>query len=103
MAGESSHFAGTGTAPWFYHVVVGWLFGLRGEARGLRIDPQLPKAWRRAGITRVFRGARFDVEIRRSRTAGKINVSLDGKALRDNLVPVQPAGTRHVVRVMMPV
>ena len=56
-AGESSHSPSTGTIAWYNHLVVACLMGLRGEFGGLRVDPQLPSAWKSAKATRRFRGA----------------------------------------------
>lgn len=98
-AGQSSHSPGTGTAAWFYRLAVGHLLGVRAEPGGLRLDPQLPRAWRRARVWRCFRDAEFEIVIRRDRRARKPRVVLDGQPLDGNLVPLQPAGSRHRVTV----
>ena len=66
-AGETSHSPSTGTADWYYHTAVAMLFGVRGEFGGLRLDPKLPSAWKTARVWRRFRGAEYDIEMRRSR------------------------------------
>jgi len=101
-AGQSSHYPGTGTAAWFYRLVVGHLLGVRAEPDALRIDPQLPHQWRRARVWRRFRGAEYDISIRRSRDCRATRVWLDGRILTGNAVPVQPAGSRHRVDVLIP-
>lgn len=100
-AGQSSHYPGTGTASWFYRLAVGQLLGVRAEPDGLRIDPQLPSHWRVARVWRTFRGAEYAIVIRRRRGA-RLTVRLDGTELRGNLVPLQPAGSRHEVAVTIP-
>jgi cellobionic acid phosphorylase len=100
-AGLSSHFPNTGTVSWYYRTVVAMLLGVRAEPDGLRIDPQLPSHWKRADVRRTWRGAVFDVRIRRRAGERGVTVRLDGRRLPDNLLPVQRRGTRHVVSVTL--
>jgi cellobionic acid phosphorylase len=102
QAGRSSGQRGTGTAAWYYRTLVGELFGLRAEFGGLRVDPQLPRGWRRASITREFRGAVYTFAMRVSRGAHALEVRLDDRRLPDNLLPIQQPGTRHHVDVRIP-
>ncbi len=101
-AGRSSHSPGTGTAAWFQRLVVAHLLGVRAEPGGLRLDPQLPREWRRARLWRRFRGAEYDIRIRRARRAERLSATLDGRPLEGSLVPLQPAGSRHLVTVATP-
>ncbi len=100
-AGQSSHAPNTGTASWYYRTAIGMLLGVRAEPDGLRLDPQLPRRWRTAAVERHWRGATYDIRIARRRTPNGLppEVTLDGVRRPDNLVPVQPAGTRHTVTV----
>jgi cellobionic acid phosphorylase len=100
-AGQSSHYPGTGTAAWFYRLVVGHLLGIRAEADGLRIDPRLPSRWRQARAWRKFRGAEFDIVIRRDRRAAGVLLELDGRPLPGKLVPFQQPETTHRVTVLL--
>lgn len=100
-AGHSSHSPNTGTSAWYYRTAVAMLMGVRGELSGLRIDPKLPGGWKRAGVRRKWRGAEFDIVIRRGR-CDATRLELDGEELSDNLIPPQPAGSRHEVKVTIP-
>ena len=53
-AGRSSQLFNTGTVSWAYRCFVEGLCGLRGDAEGLRIEPQLPSAWDGIKVTRLF-------------------------------------------------
>ncbi|MGM9485698.1 GH36-type glycosyl hydrolase domain-containing protein [Roseateles sp. NT4] len=87
-AGRSSQLFNTGTAAWAYRSVIEGLCGLRGEAQGLRVQPQLPSGWSELSAEREFRGARFHLHVRRS---GQHRVLLDGEPLPDGLVRgIQP-------------
>lgn len=101
-AGQSSHRPGTGTVAWFYRVAVGHLLGVTAEFDGLRIDPRLPMKWKRAKVVRRFRGAQYDIEIKRSRQVEGIEVFLDGEKMEENFVPLQEEGSRHEVSVAIP-
>lgn len=82
-AGRSSQLFNTGTAAWAYRSVIEGLCGLRGCAEGLRVQPQLPSGWERLDAEREFRGARFQLRVRRT---GQARVLLDGQPLPDGVV-----------------
>ena len=81
--------------------MISMLMGIRGEPDGLRIDPQLPKAWKRARAWRAWRGAEFDIEIVRRPGTKRTQVELDGEVLSEHLIPPQPKGSKHLVRVAL--
>ncbi|MEI8121871.1 MAG: hypothetical protein WCI20_07450 [bacterium] len=101
-AGLSSHAPNTGTASWYYRTAIAMLLGVRAELNGLRIDPQLPAAWRHAQVWRRWRGAEFTIDIRRRKAVRRVTVRLDGTLLKDHLIPIQPEGSQHEVRVEIP-
>jgi cellobionic acid phosphorylase len=82
-AGRSSQLFNTGTAAWAYRCVIEGLCGLRGDALGLRVKPQLPAGWNELSAERAFRGARFHLRVRRT---GQARVLLDGQLLPEGLV-----------------
>ncbi|MBL8025500.1 MAG: hypothetical protein JNL74_03770 [Fibrobacteres bacterium] len=100
--GRSSHYPGTGTAAWFYRLAIDRLFGVRADFDTLIIDPQLPSCWTSASISRIFRGALYDVHIRRSKSVNKLKVILNGKCISDRRIPMQPLGTRHKIEAIIP-
>lgn len=65
----------TGSAAWLHRVVSEWLFGVRPEWDGLRIDPCLPPSWDRARMTRPWRGATYEIAIERSGDGVRIDVN----------------------------
>jgi cellobionic acid phosphorylase len=66
QAGHSSQLFNTGTVSWAYRCFIEGLCGLQGDAEGLRINPQLPAGWDGIKVTRLFRGAKFVLNIRRT-------------------------------------
>ena len=95
----------TGTASWATLALVEWILGARRHYDGLLIAPCLPAAMPGARLTRSFRGAFFDIEISRDGDSdqGPLRLKLDGELLPTNLIPPQPQGSRHCVKVMLPV
>ncbi|PSR81535.1 Six-hairpin glycosidase-like protein [Coniella lustricola] len=100
-AGRSSQLFNTGTVPWVYRCLVEGLCGLRGDAQGLRVDPQLPPSWQKMEAERLFRGASLHVEIRRSRVEA-VQVTVDGVRLPEAHIKGIQAGRRYQVSVLVP-
>ena len=91
--GEAKNSWLTGTAAWNLVAITHWILGIRPDHDGLRIDPCLPAHWDGFTATRRFRGARYDITVRRSRGAsGRVShLVVDGQRIDGNLVPVAPA------------
>ncbi|MCU6497082.1 NdvB protein [Rugamonas sp. A1-17] len=100
-AGRSSQLFNTGTVSWAYRCFIEGLCGLQGDADGLRIAPQLPKAWDAIKVTREFRGATFKLSIRRADVA-EIQVWRDGTRLADARVTGIVAGAVQALEVLIP-
>jgi cellobiose phosphorylase len=93
----------TGSVAWFNNVILQHILGARAEFGGLRIDPRLPSEWPQATVSRTYRGAVYNITIKNPDkvAGGKPVVTLDGKPIEGNLLPVFPAGTTHTVEVVM--
>lgn len=100
-AGRSSQLFNTGTVSWVYRCVVEGLCGLAGDEEGLRIAPQLPPDWPGMRVVRQFRGATFDVTIRRG-GGGQVEVRCDGELLAAPRVTAIEAGRRYLLEVSVP-
>jgi len=101
--GEGAFTWITGTAGWYLMAAVEWLLGVRRDYQGLRIDPCLPKAWKRARVVRPFRGAIYDIEIRNPEGVekGKVSVEVDGKPIPDQVIRPHQDGKTHKVTVVI--
>lgn len=100
-AGRSSQLFNTGTVSWVYRSFIEGLCGLRGDAGGLRVEPQLPSEWDGVKVQREFRGAHFDVDIRRG-DVKKVQVVIDGKALAEPHITGIDTGKKYQVAVTVP-
>ena len=80
----------TGTASWVFVAVSQAILGIQPDYNGLRIKPCLPDSINGLTVTRVFRGAKYIIRIKRTGTA---SLSADGVSSENFEVPVKPAGT----------
>jgi cellobionic acid phosphorylase len=100
-AGRSSQLFNTGTVSWVYRAIVEGLCGLKGEAEGLTINPQLPSHWPAMRVRRAFRGATFDVTVTRG-AVGATTVVCDGETLAEARITGVEAGRTYRVDVTVP-
>ncbi|HKE19834.1 MAG TPA: hypothetical protein VKB80_33390 [Kofleriaceae bacterium] len=91
----------TGSAAWLHRIVCERVIGVRPEWDALLIDPCMPPGWRRASMTRPWRGSTYRVAIERDGTRRDApEATLDGKPLPGARIPVPPTpGQVHDVRV----
>jgi cellobiose phosphorylase len=97
--GEAKNSWLTGTAAWTFVVVSQGILGVQPDHAGLRIDPCIPPSWPGFRVTRRFRGATYEIEVRNPDgvAAGVRSLAVDGRLVEGGVVPVAPEGA--VVRV----
>jgi len=101
--GEAKNSWLTGTAAWNWVAVAQWILGVRGDHDGLIIDPCIPKEWSGFKVTRRFRGATYVIEVENPDHVcrGVRRVTVDGRPLEGNLLPIFGDGKSHQVCVLM--
>lgn len=88
----------SGTAAWNMVASSQYILGIRPDYDCLVIDPCIPSSWDGFRATRVFRKARYDIEVRNPSHVcrGVKKITLNGKEV--DRIPVQPAGSiSHIV------
>ncbi|ORY09145.1 Six-hairpin glycosidase-like protein [Clohesyomyces aquaticus] len=100
-AGRSSQLFNTGTVSWAYRCFIEGLCGLKGDAEGLRVNPQLPSEWDGIKVTRLFRGATFEVDVKKG-DVKDVKVKLDGKELGEPYVKNVKSGAVYKLEVLVP-
>jgi cellobiose phosphorylase len=105
--GEAKNSWLTGTAAWNYVAVTQWILGIRPELAGLRVDPVIPSAWPGFTATRRFRGATYQITVRRAATldsgmAEGAGVRVDGTQVAGTLLPLAEPGDQVRVEVVLP-
>jgi cellobiose phosphorylase len=97
--GEAKNSWLTGTAAWNFVAITQWILGIRPELTGLRIDPVLPANWPGFRATRVFRGATYEISVRKTAgVAGRVtHLLVNGERVDGTVAP--PATPGAVVQV----
>jgi cellobiose phosphorylase len=101
-AGKASHSWQTGTAAWMYRVAYDHILGVRPSYAGLVIDPVVPRSWTRFRVERVFRGARYIIEVENPDGVerGVRSIEVDGERVDGPIAP-RPGGPVRRVSVRM--
>ncbi|MBL8027529.1 MAG: hypothetical protein JNL74_14005 [Fibrobacteres bacterium] len=84
QVGETMTSAGP---PWFIVIMFEYVFGLKAEFDGLRIQPCFPSTWQTGSCQRPYRGSMLNFEFNRDSSIKGIVVTMDGKALEKQLIP----------------
>jgi len=103
LYGEGAFTWITGTSGWTFLAATEYLLGARRDYEGLRIDPVIPAKWKKCKITRPFRGAVYEIEIKNPEGVqrGVKEIKLNGKLVNGNLIRPADKGKRHKVEVLM--
>jgi N,N'-diacetylchitobiose phosphorylase len=103
----------TGTAGWMYTAATKYVLGVRPDFDALVVDPCIPTDWDGFTLTRQWRGATYEIEVRNPGhvSAGVASVEADGIAVAPGLdeqrgrtvarLPLAAAGTTQRVVVVL--
>ena len=102
-AGKSLWAWMTGAAGWYYRAMTEWMIGVRADFDGLLIDPCLPNHWDHIELERSFRGTRYHITIQNPNglQKGKTSITLDGRPVRGQHLPVLNDEIVHRVEVVL--
>lgn len=101
--GEAKNSWLTGTAAWNFYVVSQYILGISPTYEGLIIDPCIPPQWDGFQVMRRFRGATYHITVKNphKRMKGVAVIRLNGEALSNKLIPLQPTGSSCEVEVIL--
>ena len=101
--GEAKNSWLTGTAAWNFVAVSQYILGVMPDYDGLRLDPCIPSDWEGFEVSRLFRGARYDITVKNPDGVckGVKSVVCDGVRLKGNLLPDFRDGESHSVEVVL--
>src|SRR5437773_6431735 len=93
----------TGSAGWMYRLLVETLLGLKLERDRLRLIPRFPKNWTTYKIHYRYRQTVYHITINRlaDGSAGATELSLDGKALAEETIPLVDDHAEHFVEIQV--
>ena len=99
--GEAKNSWLTGTAAWNYYAITQYILGIRPTYTGLMVNPCIPSEWKGFNVTRQFRGATYLIEVKNPNGVmkGVASLSVDGKRIEGNIIPLMPVGGTYKVIV----
>ncbi len=96
--GEAKNSWLTGTAAWNYYTITQYILGIQPDYKGIKINPCIPKDWKGYKITRQFRGATYNIEIKNPNGVnGGVNyMYVNGEKTKGSTIPLMPEGTYYI-------
>lgn len=93
----------TGAASWMYQAGIKFILGIRPVYQGLEIDPCIPKKWNSYRVTRRFRNSTYNIEVKNPDNVNKgiLKITVDGREITGNMIPVFNDSKTHLVEVLM--
>ncbi len=100
--GRANHPWLTGTSGWAYFAVTNFILGVRAGFEGLTIDPCIPTNWPEFSVTRQWRGASYNIQVKNPNSVSKgvQSITINGEEI-NGAVPVQAEGSVNDVIVIM--
>lgn len=97
--GEAKNSWLTGTAAWNFVAVSQYILGIKPQYFGLMIDPSIPSEWDGFTVTRIFRGATYNITVNNPNhvSAGVKSMTVDGKKIETNIAPSFDSGVHEVI------
>ncbi len=100
--GEAKNSWLTGTASWNFYAITQYILGVRPDYNGLIVDPCIPDDFGDFTFTRKFRGATYEILVKTGAcNKGVKQLTVNGKAINGNVIPVLNADSVHKVVVEM--
>ncbi|MBU0703030.1 MAG: glycosyl transferase, partial [Chloroflexi bacterium] len=93
----------SGTASWVYQAGTQHILGISPTYKGLEINPCIPRQWDGFKVTREFRDAVYQIEVKNPDHVckGVKSVKVNGKEIEGNVVPVFEDEKVHQVEATM--
>lgn len=99
--GRARHPFMTGSGGWSYFSATRYMLGICPDYDELKIDPCIPAEWKEYRVTRVWRGAEYNITVSNPTNVmkGVREIRVDGVRV-DKIMP-QAADSSHTVEVVM--
>ncbi|MBN1405333.1 MAG: hypothetical protein JW946_02300 [Candidatus Omnitrophica bacterium] len=91
------------SAFWLNKILTEHILGIKPTHKGLSIDPCIPARWKLFKVYRHFRGTRYVIDVINHRhiSFGVAEITVDGKKIHSNTLPIFKDEKSHYVRVVM--
>lgn len=99
--GRARHPFMTGSGGWAYFAATRYMLGIQPQYHELKIDPCIPTEWDHFSVSRIFRGASYEIQVENPThvSKGVKEIYVDGEKVEK--IPVFASGTKHKVSVIM--
>lgn len=93
--GEAKNSWLTGTAAWNFAAITQYILGVKPDYNGLGVNPCIPKGWKGFKVSRKYRGATYNIEVKNPNGVSKgiASITVDGQAVQGNVLPLLAAGS----------
>jgi cellobiose phosphorylase len=91
----------TGSAQWYLRAMVDGVLGIEATLDGLRVAGDLPADWPGCTVTRLYRGARYQITLRRAAAGETPGRTVDGAPWDGEVLPIAPAGSAARVEIRL--
>lgn len=91
----------TGSAAWNMRAIIEALLGLAARPDGLHLQAALPDGWDHYHIQRWYRGATYQITVRRARPDETPHGTVNGQAWEGTRLPIGAAGSVNHVEVIL--
>lgn len=99
--GEAKNSWLTGTAAWAFVNISQAILGIQPDYDGLRVAPCLPEELGEYDVSRLFRGARYHIHVRRAVDGEAPGLTVNGKRVDGNVVPLLPGSKEYSVEAVV--
>lgn len=91
----------TGSAAWYLRALVEGVLGVEATLHRLRVQAELPAEWEFYSLRRRFRGAMYDITVRRAQPGEPSGCTVDGQAWTSSTLPIFEPGSTHRVEIVL--
>jgi cellobiose phosphorylase len=91
----------TGSGQWYLRAAVEGVLGIRATLQGLQVDRALPDGWDGYRATRRFRGATYEIRVRRGGPGEASACRVNGEAWGGDVLPLAEPGARQKVEIVV--
>jgi cellobiose phosphorylase len=91
----------TGSAAWYLRVLIEGVLGIESRLSGLRVQAELPAGWDGFRLKRRFRGATYDIRVRRAAEGEHSGCTINGKPWQAEFLPIAEPGMEQIVEILL--
>jgi cellobiose phosphorylase len=91
----------TGTAAWYLRTLVEGVLGIEAHLEGLKVQAALPDQWDHFRVRRMFRGAIYDITVRRAAFGERSGCLVNGQDWPGEFLPIADPDTIQTVGLVI--